>query len=123
MGTAQRRLEIMKQLCRERHITMTALAKQYGVSVRTIQRDIFELTFMMPIYVKTGKYDGGVYVAGDYTMDRVYMTSQEVELLKKVKNMVSGKLSFKEQEVFENIINIYTKPIGDKNKLDNNCLQ
>ena len=51
MGTAERRLEIMKQLCRERHVTMPTLAKQYNVSVRTIQRDILELTFMMPIYV------------------------------------------------------------------------
>lgn len=49
MGTAERRLEIMKYLCRKRHATMSFLAEKFGVSVRTIQRDIFELTFMMPL--------------------------------------------------------------------------
>ena len=111
MGTAERRLEIMKQLCRERHVTMPTLAKQYNVSVRTIQRDILELTFMMPIYVKTGRYDGGVYVVDDYTMDRMYMNTAEVELLTKVKDIVSGKLNAQENMLFEKIIKTYAKPV------------
>ena len=111
MGTAERRLEIMKQLCRKRHVTMPTLAKQYNVSVRTIQRDIFELTFMMPIYVKTGKYDGGVYVDENYTMDRMYMNTAELELLTKVKDIVSGKLNAQENMLFEKIIKTYAKPV------------
>lgn len=113
MGTAERRLEIMKRLCRERHTTMTALAKQYGVSVRTIQRDILELTFIMPIYVKTGRYDGGVYVVGDYTMDRMYMNTDEVKLLTKVKSIVNGKLTAQENILFEQIIKTYSKPFAN----------
>ena len=88
MGTAERRLAIMKQLCRERHATMASLAEQYNVSIRTIQRDIFELTFLMPLDIKSGRYEGGVYVIGDYTMDRMYMTEEELDLLIKVKKMV-----------------------------------
>ena len=111
MGTAERRLEIMKQLCRERHTTMAALSRKYDVSVRTIQRDILELTFMMPIYVKTGRYDGGVYVVDDYTMDRMYMNTAELELLTKVKDIVSGKLNAQENMLFEKIIKTYAKPV------------
>ena len=110
MGTAERRLEIMKQLCRERHTTMSALSKQYDVSVRTIQRDILELTFIMPIYVKTGRYDGGVYVVGDYTMDRMYMDTDEVKLLTKVKSIVNRNISVQENILFEKIIKKYSKP-------------
>ena len=110
MRTAERRIEIMKQLCRERHATMTALAEKYNVSVRTIQRDIFELTFLMPIDVKAGKYDGGVYVIGDYSMDRMYMTADELELLTKVNKMVKNKLSASENALFQYIISSYTKP-------------
>lgn len=40
MGTAERRLEIYKYLCLARKATMPQLAKMFGVSVRTIQRDI-----------------------------------------------------------------------------------
>lgn len=69
MGTAERRLQIMKQLCRQRYATMPELAEKYAVSVRTIQRDIFELTFLMPVYVKSGRHDGGIYVEESYHMD------------------------------------------------------
>ena len=43
MGTAERRLEILKYLCRYRRATMPKLAEKFGVSVRTIQRDILEI--------------------------------------------------------------------------------
>ena len=62
MGTAERRLEIMKLLCKERYMKMIDLAEMFSVSVRTIQRDIEELTFIIPLYAKSGRYDGGVYV-------------------------------------------------------------
>ena len=40
MGTAERRLEILKYLCKKRHATMPELSEQFGVSLRTIQRYI-----------------------------------------------------------------------------------
>ena len=63
----------------------------------------------MPLYVKTGRYEGGVYVDDGYTMDRMYMTTQEIELLIKVKKMTEDRLSTKENRLFENIIKSYTK--------------
>ena len=110
MGTAERRLAIMKQLCRERYATMVSLAEQYNVSIRTIQRDIFELTFLMPLDIKSGRYEGGVYVIGDYTMDRMYMTEEELNLLIKVKKMVKKDLSEQENRLFDLLIQTYTKP-------------
>lgn len=66
---------------------MSRLAEEFGVSVRTVQRDIFELGFTMPLDIKTGRYDGGVYVVGDYTMDRMYMSHDEISLLRKIKEV------------------------------------
>ena len=114
MGTAERRIEIMKLLCRKRHETMSNLAAEFNVSIRTIKRDIDELTFLMPIYVKSGRYDGGVYVAENYSMDRMYMSSIEVELLIKVKKITQEKLSCKENDLLEHIIKSYTKPLARK---------
>ena len=110
MGTAERRLEIMKLLCKRRHETIPALAEEFNVSVRTIQRDINELTFLMPLYVRSGRYNGGVYVDENYIMDKMYMTAQEIELLTKVKEMTKKKNSKKENNLFEHIIKSYTKP-------------
>ena len=114
MGTAERRLEIMKLLCKERYMKMIDLAEMFSVSVRTIQRDIEELTFIIPLYAKSGRYDGGVYVKEGYTMDRMYMTPQQTELLIKVKDIAKDKLSEKENKLFEYIIKSYTLPILKK---------
>ena len=53
MGTAERRLEILKYLCKARKTTMGQLAEMFGVSIRTIQRDIYEIevTFHVPLDV------------------------------------------------------------------------
>lgn len=59
MGTAERRLEILKILCRRRHETMRNRASEFGVSVRTVQRDIEVLSITEPVYARFGKYGGG----------------------------------------------------------------
>ena len=111
MGTAERRLEILKYLCKYRRATMPQLAEMFGVSVRTIQRDILEIeaTFHVPLDVRCGKYDGGVFVIGDYSFDRAYMHDEELKLLAKVRDMVRDRLSDQENALLYQIIKTYTK--------------
>lgn len=111
MGTAERRLEILKYLCKYRRATMPQLAEMFGVSVRTIQRDILEIeaTFHVPLDVRCGKYDGGVFVVGDYSFDRAYMHDEELTLLSKVQELVKDQLSEKEKVLLAQIIKAYTK--------------
>ena len=90
---------------------MSNLASEFSVSVRTIQRDINEISDMIPIYVKTGKYKGGVYVVDDYTMDRMYMSAKEVLLLEKVYKEMNKQFSEDEKILFKYIINSYTNPL------------
>ena len=111
MGTAERRLEILKYLCKFRKATMPQLAEMFGVSVRTIQRDILEIeaTFHVPLDVRCGKYDGGVYVIGDYRFDRAYMHEDELRLLAKIQKLVKSQLSDNENSLLSQIIKTYTK--------------
>ena len=111
MGTAERRLEILKYLCKFRKATMSQLADMFGVSVRTIQRDILEIeaTFRVPLDVRCGKYDGGVYVIGDYRFDRAYMHEDELRLLAKIQKLVKSQLSDNENSLLSQIIKTYTK--------------
>ena len=111
MGTAERRLEILKYLCKYRRATMPQLAEMFSVSIRTIQRDILEIeaTFHVPLDVRCGKYDGGVFVVGDYSFDRAYMHRDELELLSKIQGLVMNRLSDKENALLSQIINTYTK--------------
>ena len=111
MGTAERRLEILKYLCRVRKSTMPKLSELFGVSVRTIQRDILEIetTFHVPIDVRCGKYEGGVYVVGDYSFDRAYMCDEELVLLKKIQSLVKAQITEKENVILTQIIKKYSK--------------
>lgn len=94
---------------------MPELAEAFGVSIRTIQRDILEIELMgVPLEVKTGRYDGGVYIVGDYAMDRMYMRADELSLLQKIKSIGAqgGPLALdtEEKAVLDALIRKYTKP-------------
>ena len=64
MGTAERRNEIMRILCRRRHESISNLADEFGVSTRTILRDIEVLSIKEPIYTQCGRYGGGGMMNG-----------------------------------------------------------
>ena len=84
MGTAERRYEIMKLLCRRRHETIRNLASECGVSMRTIQRDIESLSRTEPIFTQTGKYCGRVFVVEGFSIDRMYMKDAKLDILQKL---------------------------------------
>ena len=113
MGTAERRIEIMRILCRRRHETISNLAEEFGVSIRTILRDIEVLSVTEPIYTQCGRYGGGVYVTDNYSMSKMYMTGEELTLLSKLLNFADSKatcdLSDKEHKLLKSIITQYTK--------------
>lgn len=113
MGTTERRREIMKILCRRQHETMSNLASELGVSIRTIQRDVETLSITEPIYTRTGKHTGGVYVVEGYSIDRLYMTETELSVLKKLyissdKNVLL--LTNDEKKILQGLISQYSKP-------------
>ena len=112
MGTAERRTEIMRVLCRRRHETISNLADEFGVSTRTILRDVEVLSVTEPIYTQCGRY-GGVYVTGDYSMTRMYMTERELAVLHKLSELADKKsiceLSIEENTLLKSIISQYTK--------------
>lgn len=113
MGTAERRNEILKTLCRRRFETIRNLASEFGVSMRTIQRDIEILSVSNPIYTKSGRYAGGIYVLDTFFMDRMYMSDSEIDVMQKVSLLLNKKsldLSEMDINIFNNIISLYKRP-------------
>jgi len=92
---------------------MSNLAFEFGVSLRTVQRDIDEITTLVPIYIKTGRYGGGVYVMEHFNLSDLKLEVTEIKLLKKIsayfkmENM--GYLNNNEKTLLENIIIKYSK--------------
>ena len=113
MGTAERRYEIMKILCRRRYETIRNLASEFGVSMRTVQRDIEALSRTEPIYTQFGKYGGGVYVVEGYSMDRMYMKDSELDVLEKLyiaADKYEDLLTIDENSLLRSLISQYSKP-------------
>ena len=110
MGTAERRLEMLKYLCKVRKTTMPQLAEKFGVSIRTIQRDILEIeaTFYVPLEITAGKY-GGISVIGNYSFDRMYMCAEEIALLCKLQEIAKEQLNSRENILLSQIIKNYSK--------------
>lgn len=112
MGTAERRAEIMKILCRRRRESIRNLAAEFGVSSRTIQRDVDILSRSEPIFTMPGRY-GGVCVVEGYSMDRMYMTPAEVAVLQKLyaaAESSAGLLTLPEKDLLGSLIAQYSKP-------------
>ena len=114
MGTAERRNAILRALCRRRHETISNLAFEFGVSERTIRRDIEMLSLTEPIYTQTGRYAGGIYIVDNYKMDQMYMEEDELSVLKKVLGFAEYSqkciLTDKEISIFRGIVKNYSKP-------------
>ena len=113
MGTAERRHEIMKILCRCKYETISNLAVEFGVSPRTIQRDIEVLSRTEPIFTQCGKYGGGVYIVEGYSMNRMYMTDAELDVLQKLyiaADEGENLLTDDDKLVLKQLISQYSKP-------------
>ena len=113
MGASERRYEIMKILCHRRYETIGNLASEFGVSMRTIQRDIEVLSRTEPIYTQTGKYGGGVYVVDGFYINRMYMRDSEIDVLKKLYIAAdeNSLLLTEDEKVLLNLIILrYSKP-------------
>ena len=110
MDTVERRGELVKTLCRRRYERVENLAADFGVSERTIRRDIEALSRTVPIYTQSGRYGGGVYVAEGFTMDRMYMTDRELRGRRTVAP------TSEDRAVLDAIITQYTRPQKPKRK-------
>lgn len=114
MGTAERRNAILRTLCRRRHETIGNLAAEFEVSERTIRRDIEVLSYTEPVYTQSGRHAGGVYVVEGYQIGRIYMSEDEIAVLKKIRDISNsqkaGLLLPGEERTLERIINSYSKP-------------
>ena len=108
MRATERRQAILEVLCERRHDTLSNLAFEFKVHLNTIYNDILELSLTYPIYTKTGRYDGGVYVDEDFYLGKQYLSPEQLALLEQL----STKCDKKQQEVLSSII----KKFGRKKK-------
>ena len=89
MSANERRRAIIEVLCQRRYDTRENLAVEFGVSKRTIERDILALSLEYPLNTARGN-GGGIYVEDWYRMNGKYLTDEQSALLEKLANGLSG---------------------------------
>ena len=86
----ERRREIIEKLVYRKYDTMINLSVEFGVTVRTIRRDIEELSLSYPLENTRGRHGGGVSLVSGYRSDRVYMTAEQQSLLERLSEKLTG---------------------------------
>ncbi len=80
MTAKERRQAIIEILCQRRKETRANLAAEFGVTMRTIEYDIVELSLQYPIYTKQGS-DGGIFVVDGFDLGRKYLPKSQTDFL------------------------------------------
>ncbi len=98
MTATERRQAILEVLCVRRHETRENLAQEFGVSKRTIEYDVLELSLAYPVYTTQGN-GGGIHVVEGFRLDRPRMNDKQTALLKKLLLTLSGEDKYTMQEI------------------------
>lgn len=98
MTATERRQAILEVLCMRRHETRENLAQEFGVSKRTIEYDVLELSIAYPVYTTQGN-GGGIHVVEGFRLDRPRMNDKQTALLKKLLLTLSGEDKYTMQEI------------------------
>lgn len=101
----ERRQMILEALSDRRFETREALAQEFGVSKRTIERDIEVLTCSAPIYTVQGG-GGGIRVADGWYIGRRYLRAEQEQLLRE---LMDG-LQPEQQKTMQSILSSFAMP-------------
>ncbi|OLR55074.1 hypothetical protein BHK98_02725 [Hornefia porci] len=88
MTATERREEIMRIIVVRRRENMTNLARELGVTTRTIRNDILVLTSSYPLETVRG-HGGGVYLPDDYQPYKNTLSRKHTETILNLKGRVS----------------------------------
>lgn len=105
LRATERRHALLELICERRQEKMNTLAFELGVCVKTIYRDVQELSISYPIYTIAGSHDGGVFVADDYYLGKQYLSTEQQEVLVSLLE----KCDKKEQKTIQSILNRFGK--------------
>lgn len=103
-SAAERRIAILEYLCECRHTTRERLMTEFGVSNRTIERDLLLLSCSYPIYTVQG-VGGGVFIEEGFKLGMKYLTETQSQLLERL----TGGLKGADKQIMESILKTFKK--------------
>ena len=90
MAAAERRQAILEALCVRRHETRENLAREFGVTKRTIESDVLILSLTYPIYTTQGT-GGGIHVMDGFYLSKSLLSDKEIAFLQNLLPSLTGE--------------------------------
>ena len=103
--TAERRYEILKYLCSRRSTNRQELSYRFGVSLRTIERDLLVLECSYPIYTTQGG-GGGIHTMDGFKFGMTCLSEKQKSLLVRLLMQLTGE----DYKTMQEIIQTFSKP-------------
>lgn len=104
-SATERRQMILEKLSDCRRTTRDALATEFNVSTRTIERDIEILSCSVPVFTLQGG-NGGIYVADSWYLSRRYLHQEQEALLHRLMNALTEE----DRATMQDILTAFAKP-------------
>lgn len=101
----ERRQQMLEYLSDHRSTTYSELASEFGISRRTVVRDIEELTCSAPIYTVQGN-GGGIRVADGWYISRRYLHDEHEAVLRDLLPVLQPE----QQKAINEILLAFAKP-------------
>ena len=108
-GALERRQSILDYLLEVRKTTRAELSDRFGVSLRTIERDIIILSCSYPIITVQGG-NGGIKIADGYYIGIRYLTVSQLALLERLSTSLTGE----DLSLMREIIKTFRRPIPQR---------
>ncbi len=110
-SAVDRRQQLLETISDRRHETVDRLAAEFGVSRRTIERDITVLSCSYPIVTENWR-GGGVRAMDGWFVSRRYLQDDQEALLR---SLLPG-LQPEDQETMQRILSAFAKPKAKETK-------
>lgn len=91
LTASERREKLIQIMAERRHETISNLAFEFSVTIRTIQRDIVALSCCYPLETVRGRFGGGVKLMDGYYLNTKRLTPKQQELLQRLKEKLTGE--------------------------------
>ena len=104
MRSSERQAQLRSVLLARREDTAANLAAEFGVSERTIYRDIGELVLSLPVETVRGRYGGGVRLSDWFHPAGRYLAPEQECAIRRAAEVVGDRLNPRERQALLSVL-------------------
>ena len=110
MRASERQARIRSALLARREDTAANLAAEFGVSERTVRRDIGELILSLPLETVRGRYGGGVRLCDWFRPAGSHLAPEQEQAIRKASEAAGEKLDRRERQALLSVLTQFGPP-------------